>query len=68
MQQVTLNIEDSISEKFFWLLSHFGKNEIEVVEFDEDLENAVQKGLDSPISQLSHQEIFQNFREKYGSK
>lgn len=68
MQQVTLNIQDSISDKFFWLLSHFDKNEIEVVEFDEALEDAIQQGLDSPISSLSHQEIFQNLRNKHASK
>jgi hypothetical protein len=32
MQTVTLRIEDSISEKFLWLLNHFSKNEIEILE------------------------------------
>jgi len=32
MQTVTLKIEDKISEKFFWLLKHFSKNEVTILE------------------------------------
>ena len=32
MQTVTLKIEDSISDKFLWLLSHFNKKEIQILE------------------------------------
>ena len=32
MRMVTLKIEDNISDKFLWLLNHFNKNEIEVIE------------------------------------
>ena len=32
MQTVTLKIADNINEKFFWLLNHFSKNEIKILE------------------------------------
>jgi len=32
MQTVTLKIDDNIDEKFFWLLNHFSKNEIKILE------------------------------------
>jgi len=35
MQTVTLKLEDSISDKFLWLLSHFNKKEISIIDKDE---------------------------------
>jgi len=32
MQTVTLKLEDSISDKFLWLLNHFSQNEIEILD------------------------------------
>jgi hypothetical protein len=32
MQTITLKIEDSVSEKFLWLLNHFNPKEIEILE------------------------------------
>jgi hypothetical protein len=32
MQTVTLEIQDSIYEKFIWLLKHFSKQEINIVD------------------------------------
>ena len=32
MQTITLKLEDAISDKFLWLLNHFSKNEIEILE------------------------------------
>jgi len=32
MKTVTLRIEDSINEKFLWLLEHFSTNEIKILE------------------------------------
>jgi hypothetical protein len=32
MKTVTLKIDSSIYEKFFWLLAHFSKNEIQILE------------------------------------
>lgn len=68
MQTVVLNINESVSEKFFWLLKHFDKSEIEVVDFDTNLEVLIDKGLESKISSLSHKEVFDGFRAKYAQK
>ena len=35
MQTVTLKIEDSISDKFLWLLDHFNQKEIKILEQSE---------------------------------
>jgi hypothetical protein len=32
MQTVTLQVEDSTYDKFLWLLNHFSKNEVKVLE------------------------------------
>lgn len=32
MQTITLKVEDSVSEKFFWLLEHFSKKELTILE------------------------------------
>jgi len=32
MQTITLQIQDTIFDKFFWLLNHFTKNEIKILE------------------------------------
>ena len=32
MKTVTLKIDDSISDKFFWFLNHFSKSEIEILD------------------------------------
>ena len=32
MQAITLKIEDSISDKFLWLLNHFSQNEVEILD------------------------------------
>ena len=37
MQTITLKIDDSINEKFFWLLNHFSKKEIKILEQSEYL-------------------------------
>jgi len=32
MQTITLKLEDSINDKFLWLLNHFSKNELEILD------------------------------------
>lgn len=32
MQTITLKIDDKINEKFFWLLNHFSKSEVTILE------------------------------------
>ena len=35
MKTITLKIDDDISEKFFWLLNHFSKKEVTILEHTE---------------------------------
>ena len=35
MQTVTLKLEESISDKFLWLLKHFDRDEISIIDKDE---------------------------------
>jgi len=35
MQTITLRLEDTISDKFLWLLNHFNKQEISIIDKDE---------------------------------
>lgn len=39
MKTITLKIDNSIYEKFFWLLSHFSKHEIQVLEESDDIKS-----------------------------
>jgi len=32
MQTITLKLEDTISDKFLWLLNHFSQNEVEILD------------------------------------
>ncbi len=32
MQTITLRVEDSVSEKFLWLLEHFDEKEISIID------------------------------------
>ncbi len=35
MQTITLKLEDSVNDKFLWLLNHFDKQEISIIDKDE---------------------------------
>lgn len=65
MQTIMLNVSDSVADKLFWLLKHFDKSEVEILSYDAELEEEIQKGLESRVSSLSHQEVFQSFRAQY---
>jgi len=65
MQTVLLNVSDTVADKVFWLLKHFEKDEVEIVQFDTQLEEQIEKGMNSPLSPLSHKEIFEGFRTQY---
>ena len=61
MQTVTLKIEDSISEKFLWFLSHFNQNEISILDKDEyksdDEYLRSIKGMEQSIIEASNEPI-----------
>ena len=35
MQIITLKINDTVSDKFLWLLSHFNKQELSIIDKEE---------------------------------
>lgn len=59
MKTVTLKIDDNISEKFFWLLSHFSKKEVVILdetEFKSDDEYLKSiKGMEQSIIEASNE-------------
>ncbi len=59
MQTITLKIDDKISEKFFWLLNHFSKAEVTILdqtEFKNDDEYLRSiKGMEQSILDASNE-------------
>ena len=61
MQTITLKLDDSISDKVLWLLKHFDKSELEIVETssyesdDEYLKSI--KGMKESIIKASNEPI-----------
>ena len=59
MQTITLKIDDKISEKFFWLLNHFSKSEVTILdqaEFKNDDEYLRSvKGMEQSIIDASRE-------------
>ena len=41
MKTLTLKIDDSVSDKFLWLLQHFSQNEVSIVDAGEFLSDDV---------------------------
>ncbi|MDX9743846.1 MAG: hypothetical protein RBT59_08525 [Arcobacteraceae bacterium] len=61
MQTVTLKIEDSINDKFLWLLNHFSANEVEILDKttyqSDDVYLRSIKGMEESILQASNEPI-----------
>ena len=59
MQTITLKVEDNISEKFLWLLNHFTKKEVTILdqtEFKNDDEYLKSiKGMEQSIIDASNE-------------
>ena len=61
MQTVTLKIDDKINEKFFWLLNHFSKSEVEILDetiyqTDDEYLKSI-KGMEESIIKASKDSI-----------
>ena len=70
MHTVKLNIQDSVFEKVIYFLQNLPSNEVEIVEdtIIEDwsyLESDIDKGLNSGVSDHSHDEIVDTIKRKY---
>lgn len=61
MQTITLKIEDTVKDKFMWLIEHFSKNEIEILEYsryksDSEYIQSI-KGMEESILKASGEPI-----------
>ncbi|MDM8557242.1 hypothetical protein [Candidatus Parabeggiatoa sp. HSG14] len=61
MQTITLKIEDSINDKFLWLLNHFSESEIEILDeaiyqTDDEYLKSI-KGMEESIIKASKDSI-----------
>lgn len=70
MKTIKLQIADNVFEKVFYFLNNLPKDEVMIVENSEIedwsfLEKEIQKGLDSGISNKSHEDIIKNLKQKY---
>ena len=71
MHTLKLNIQDSVFDKIIYFLQNLPKDEVEIVENSlqkEDwsyLETEIDKGMNSGISDKSHNEIISSIKRKY---
>jgi hypothetical protein len=70
MHTVKLHIEDKVFDKVIYFSRNLPKNEVEIVEdiVVEDwshLELEIQKGLNSGMSNKSHEDIIKDIKQKY---
>jgi len=61
MQTIVLNVQDKVNEKFIWLLEHFSKNEIEIVDkyeaTDDDIYLRNMNGMVESIKEAQEEPI-----------
>jgi hypothetical protein len=71
MHSLRLDIEDSVFDKVIYFLQNLPKDEVEIVEnslIKDDwsyLESEIDVGIDSGVSNKSHNEIINNIKRKY---
>jgi len=73
MHTVKLKIQDSVFDKVIYFLNNLPSSEVEIIEektIADDwshLESEIDKGMKSPISSKTHEEIFEDLKRKYAS-
>ena len=70
MHTIKLHVEDRVFDKVIYFLQNLPKNEVEIVEdiIVEDfsqLEFEIEKGLNSGVSDKSHEDIIKDIKQKY---
>ena len=71
MHTLKLNIEDSVFEKVIYFLQNLPQNEVKIVESKtikdnwSYLESEIDIGLNSGVSDKSHEEIIGDIKRKY---
>jgi len=53
MQTITLQVHDSVFDKFQWLLSHFSKDEIDIIDKSQDFDFVSEEKM-KELKQLSN--------------
>ena len=61
MQTITLKLEDTVSDKFLWLLNHFSQNEVEILDkttyqSDDEYLRSI-KGIEQSIVDASNEPV-----------
>ena len=73
MHTIKLNIQDSVFDKVIYFLNNLPSNEVQIIEEDtlidnwSHLEAEIDKGMNSPMSSKTHEEIFKELKRKYAS-
>jgi len=73
MHIIKLNIQDSVFDKVIYFLNNLPSDEVKIVEnktIADDwshLEPEIEKGMNSPISSKTHEEIFEELKREYAS-
>ena len=73
MHTIKLNIQDNVFDKVIYFLNNLPSNEVEIIEektIADDwshLESEIDKGMHSPMSSKTHEEIFEALKGKYAS-
>lgn len=73
MHTIKLNIQDSVFDKVIYFLNNLPSNEVEIVEKEtiaddwSHLESEIERGMISPMSSKTHEEIFEALKRKYAS-
>ena len=73
MHTIKLNIQDSVFDKVIYFLNNLPSNEVKVIEeetISDDwsyLQSEIDKGINSPMSSKTHEEIFEELKRKYAS-
>jgi len=71
MHTLKLNIQDSVFDKVIYFLQNLPKDEVEIVEnslLKEDwseLEPEIDRGLNSGVSDKSHEDLVNDIKSKY---
>jgi len=71
MHTLKLNIQDSVFDKVIYFLNNLPKNDIEIIQEEviqddwSHLEEEIDRGIDSGVSNKSHEDIVSDIKRKY---
>lgn len=65
MRTLQININESVYEKVYSFLSSFPKEKVQIVEDWSHLEPLIDDGVNSGVSERTHEEIVRDLKAKY---